>query len=197
MTKKYDALIPLIGSWSELLGDLFYSTELTKFSEDLKTMTLLPFEEVIGDRDYFKVFRETPLDKLNLVYIKPLNDSPFQQLKEIELDIFGLSFEVMEQEDFSWWSEQGILFLPQQFTWGENSEFHKKWLSFTTEVLRRIVSSRTICVCTKSTDLIKMIDKANPKTQLVDQGPGCWKKIKTIVNQTNDIQWLPILKYKL
>lgn len=193
---KYDSLIPIIGSWSELLGDMFYEPELTQFSKDLKIMTSLPFEEVHGDRDYFKVFRETPLDKVKAVYVKDRNDSPLQQIKEIEMDIFELNFEIHIQEDLSWLSEQGILILPQQFTWGDNHDFHLQWTKFTTEVIRRLILHQWVCVCTKNTELIKSIQQTNSEIKIIDIASGCWSGIKTFIDDESFI-WAPPIDYKM
>lgn len=184
----------LVGDWAPLIGDIFYWEEVKKFSNELKKMKALPFEDVYGDSDYFKYFKETPLEKIKVVYVKEYNDSFDQQLREIELDIFdGFSLNVSSEKDVSWLHIQGVMVFPRYYTWGSSSIFHKQWSIITDNILKRLVQNKYICVCTSNPEIINLVEGSNSATKIIGQGPGCWKKINDFIKNDlkETVKWNP------
>jgi len=188
---------PIVGTWTSFIGDLFYNNDIQEFSRELNIATCLPLEKIHGSRDYFKVFRLTDFYNLRAVYIKDLNDSPYQQLAEIEEDIFdGLNVGLMAEENLEWLYDQGILILPRFFTWGSQEYLHKKWSLFTNEVIKRIANTNVL-ICTSDQEVVKIILDENKDANLIGQGPSCWKKIDNEIRNTfeKNIVWEPYKYY--
>ena len=194
MSQDYSKVKPLVKSWTPLIGDMFFHPWMQSFAKELQVTRELPFDEVHGDEDYFKIFREIELDSVKFVYIKDVPDSPEQQLREIELDLFeGLNLNLMIQEDFSWLHDQGVMVLPRKFTWGTPEALHDKWKYFTDEVLKRLMLKQFIGVCTNDQDVLKLIDKTNSAVFSCGQGPGCWNNIDSFIQEYlgEKIEWDP------
>lgn len=192
--QKIKAMEPIVGTWAELIADIFFWDEVVKFSTDLKKMRELPFEEVFGDKDYFKYFKEVDLKNIKAVYVKEFNDKPEDTIREIELDLFdGFSLQVSAQRDYEWLHIQGVMVFPRYYTWGSSSIFHKQWCIITDYILKRLVQHKYIAVCTSNPEVIKSVTDSNSATKIIGQGPDCWSKIKSFIDDDlkQPINWIP------
>lgn len=158
-------LEPLIGNWSSIIGDEFYKPymmDIAKQVEKSKASLFDSFYPGRTDQEMFKIFKDTDVTKLKLIYIVDSPGFDIQPILNNMEKVFGLNLGLVTSDNLNWLREQGVMFFPRHLTYGDIG-VHDYWTLFTDNVLVKILSwNSDIILMTDSVTTTMMIEEMNP-----------------------------------
>lgn len=180
----------MVASWEPLIGEEFmkpYMMELYKAIEVYKNSFFTGFK---SPKDYFEVFKRTPMERVKVVFVIDTPDFKPDYLVDIERELRdGLDVNLICNPDYWWLHDQGIMFFPRYLS-RDNNGVHKEWLNFTDAVLMKI-TERPVLVVTSSSDVRCMLKEFRSSKVISENKP--WKQIDDWLLENNQqTNWSPL-----
>jgi len=111
-----ESLRPLLGSWTEFIGDLFYTDEMRSVQADIEARYKANRTCCPHNQDFFHQFRVTPIDKLKVIKITK---------------------HAVDNRVYS--TNQGFMFFAMELS-HEQKQDHTFWRRFTDIVISRLTA---------------------------------------------------------
>lgn len=188
MSKVVETTKKIVGTWAEIIGPEFFKPYMKDLQMTISEKKNNVFEEFFAPKDYFEVFKKTPVDKLKAIVVVDTPEFNPNLLCEIEKDMYeGLNLDLTTHTDYDWLLAQGVMIFPRSLSWGLDGG-HKEWHLFTDEVLYHITYHKNVVIATNHTALWLFLRALGGGHILLTETPA-WKTIDKFSSEK--ICWTP------
>jgi hypothetical protein len=186
-----EAIRAIVGTWASLIGPEFYKPYMTELQKSIEAHKKNAFVQFYSNKDYFEVFKKTPLDKLKAIYVTDTAKFDDQILYDIESELLGLSLPLTSQSNYDWLLAQGVMIFPRALSWSDKGG-HKEWYNFTDQVLVLASQKKDLIIASDKPEVYDLLNYIGGECKKVAD-PEAWQYIDGWVekNLGYKIQWEP------